>query len=167
MARETLILNNPTLKLADTQAGLDAAVGTFECQVNSLAITSVPVYNTIPATGCAGASQSPGRTGYQLDLTYLQDWGATESLSQYAFDNDGARKWYRFNADAVQYPDLQAEGECYVAAGSYGGTFGDGSAAQSTSTWPCVDKPAITNTPGLPLAGDAAASSDALADAVA
>ena len=146
MARQVLILNNPTVKLADTQAGLDAAAETFECQINSLAITSVPVYNTIPATGCAGASQSPGRTGYQLDIVYLQDWTAgADSLSQYAFDNDGQRKWYRFNADTVEAPDLQAEGECYIAAGSYGGTFGDGSAAQSTSTWPCVDKPAITN----------------------
>jgi hypothetical protein len=145
MARETLILNNPTVVLADTAAGLDAG-DAFECQINSLSITPQPVYNTIPATGCAGASQSPGRTGYQLDVVYLQDWGAADSLSQYAFDNDGLMSWYRFTADTVQFPNLQAEGQCYLAAGAYGGTFGDGSAAQSTSTWPCLDKPAITNT---------------------
>ena len=146
MAREVIILNNPKLMLADTQAGLDAAVGTFECQVNSAVITPQPVYNTIPSTGCAGATQSPGRTGYQIDVVYLQDWQSTTSLSKYAYDNDGLPVWYRLIADDVQYPDLEAEGQVYMTAGAYGGTFGDGSAAQSTSTWPCLDKPVINNT---------------------
>lgn len=144
MAREVLILNNPTLVLADTQVGLDAG-DAFECQINSLALTPQPVYNTVPSTGCAGASQSPGRTGYQADVVYLQDWQNPDGLSQYTYVHDGEATWYRFVADKLQYPDLQAEGQCYLAAGAFGGTFGDGSAPQSTSTWPCIEKPAITN----------------------
>lgn len=146
MAREVLILNNPTLTLADTQLGLDTGEP-YECQITSAVLTPTPVYATIPATGCAPASQSPGKTGYGLVVSWLEDWGATQSLSQYAFDNDTMPTWFRFVADSVQYPNLQAEGQVYLAPGAYGGTFGDGSAAPSTATWPCVDTPAITNGP--------------------
>lgn len=144
MARSVLILNNPTLVLADTQAGLEAG-DAFECQITSARLTPAPTYQTVPSTGCAPASQSPGRTGWQIDAAWLDDWGADPSLSQYAFDHDTEAIWYRFVADSVQYPDLKAEGQVYMAPGGYGGTFGDGSAAASTATWPCVDVPAITN----------------------
>lgn len=144
MPRTAIILNNPVVIFAATQAELDTAP-TFECQLVSAVITPAPVYNTIPATGCAGATQSPGRTGFSLDLTWLTDWGATDSLSQYAWDNDGQRTWYRFTDDGTAGVGLatSAEGEAYVAAGGFGGTFGDGSAAQTTASWPCIDKPTI------------------------
>lgn len=149
MAREALILNNPTLVLADTQLGLDAG-DAFECQITSAVLTPTPVYNTIPATGCSGASQSPGRTGWGFVVAWLQDWAADPSLSMYAFDHDTEPTWYRFVADTVQYPDLTAEGQVYLSAGAMGGTFGDGSAAAATATWPCIATPAITNTPTGP-----------------
>src|SRR5262245_51694031 len=130
MARTAIILNNPTVTFADTQVGLDTAP-TFECQIISAVITPQPVYNTIPATGCAGATQSPGRTGFSLDLTWLTDWGATDSLSEFAWDNDGKPVWFRFVDDSTAAVGLatEAEGQAYVAAGGFGGTFGDGSAA--------------------------------------
>jgi hypothetical protein len=144
MARTAIILNNPTVTFADTLIGLDTSP-TFECQLISAVITPQPVYNTIPATGCAGATQSPGRTGFSLDLTWLTDWGAVESLSQFAWDNDGTATFFRFTDDgtAAAGAATTAEGQAYVAAGGFGGTFGDGSAAQTTATWPCVDKPTI------------------------
>jgi len=148
MARSALILNNPKLTLADTQLGLETAPP-FECQITTAALNPQPTYQTIPATGCAGATQSPGRTGWQMDVSWLEDWGvaAPGGLSQYTFDHDAQPVWYRFVADSVQYPDLMAEGQVYLTAGAYGGTFGDGSAALATATWPCVDTPTITNTP--------------------
>ena len=144
MSRTAIILNHPEVTFADTQAGL-ATSATFECQLISAVITPAPVYNTIPATGCAGATQSPGRTGFSLDLTWLTDWGATDSLSQFAWDNDGKAVWFRFTDDgsAAAGAASTAEGQAYVAAGGFGGTFGDGSAAQTTASWPCVDKPTI------------------------
>ena len=145
MAREALILNNPTVVLAATQAGLDAG-DAFECQITSAVLTPTPVYQTIPSTGCEGASQSPGRTGWGFVVAWLQDWGNADGLSRYALANDTVRTWYRFVADDVQYPDLQAEGEVYMSAGAYGGTFGDGSAAPATATWPCLSAPAVTDT---------------------
>jgi len=143
MARNVITLNRPIVKFADTEAGL-AAADAFECQITSAVLTPQPVYQTVPATGCAGASQSPGLTGWQLDVAWLQDWGSDPSMSQYAFDNDGLRKWYSLTLDSIGLPDTVATGEAYVAAGAFGGTFGDGSAAVATATWPCLAKPEIS-----------------------
>lgn len=144
MARTVLVLNNPLFMVADTQAGLDAGEA-FECQLTSALINPQPTTQTIPATGCAPATNSPGKTGYQLDLAWLQDWSAPAGgMSNYAFTNDGTSKWYRLVADKNATPQVIAEGQAYVVAGGFGGTFGDGSAAATTATWPCLDKPEIT-----------------------
>jgi hypothetical protein len=143
MARTALVLNNPTFKLAATQAGL--ATGTaYECQLTSAAITPVPNFNTIPSTGCAPATQSPGKTGWQLDMAWLQDWTASlGGLSGYAYTNDTKPMWFELTVDSTA-PTVKAVGQVYVVSGAYGGTFGDGSAAPATATWPCLDKPVIT-----------------------
>lgn len=143
MARSVITINNPIFKLADTQAALGTGTA-YECQLTSAAITPQPVFNTIPATGCAPATQSPGRTGFQLDLAWLQDWTATAGgLSGYAYDNDTEPKWFSLEVDSVDHPEVVATGQVYVVAGAYGGVFGDGSAAAATATWPCLDKPTI------------------------
>lgn len=153
MARTAMVWNKPTLKLADTEAGLTAGLA-VECQINSAVLTPAPVYNTIPPTGCAGASQSPGLTGWGLDLTWLQDWVDDGGLSQYAFANDGLPKWFELVPNSAD-PTVGATGQAYVAAGSFGATFGDGSAAQSTASWPLLDKPDITPVFTPPVAADA------------
>ena len=142
MSRNVIVLNNPIVKFADTEAGLTTG-DAFECQITSAVLTPTPVYNTIPATGCAGASQSPGRTGWGLVVAWLQDWGSDPSMSWYAFEHDTELKWYSVTLDSIGLPDQVATGELYVSAGAYGGTFGDGSAAVATATWPCTDKPTI------------------------
>jgi len=165
MARTLLILTNPTLELADDQAGLDTGTA-FECQITSAAITPQPTSQTIPATGCAPATNSPGKTGYSLDLAWLQDWNAEDGgLSKYAYDNDTLPKWFRLTADknAAVGSEVVAEGQAYVVAGAFGGTFGDGSAAAATATWPCLDKPAITVPDVTPLAATATKTKTATA----
>jgi hypothetical protein len=143
MARSVITINNPIFKLSDTEAGLTAGTG-YECQLTSAAVTPQPVTNTIPATGCAPATQSPGRTGFQLDLAWLQDWSAPAGgLSGYAYENDTAPKWFSLQLDSAD-AEVIAKGQVYVVAGAYGGTFGDGSAAAATASWPCLDKPDIT-----------------------
>ncbi len=142
MSRNVIVLNNPIVTFADDQAGLTTGEA-YECQLTSAVLTPTPVYNTIPATGCAGASQSPGRTGWGLVVAWLQDWGSDPSLSWYAFENDTELKWYSVTLDSIGMPDQVATGQLYVSAGAYGGTFGDGSAAVATATWPCTDKPTI------------------------
>jgi hypothetical protein len=141
MARTVIVLNAPVFKLADTEVGLTAGTA-YECQLTSATITANPQFNTIPSTGCAPSSQSPGRTQFQLDLAWLQDWtAAAGGLSGYAYTNDTEPKWFSFSLDGGA--TVVATGEVYVVAGGYGGTFGDGSAAAATATWPCLDKPDI------------------------
>lgn len=154
MARTVLRFNNPTLKLADTEAGLSTGTA-YECQVTSAVVTANPTFQEIPATGCAPATQSPGQTGYQLDVEWLQDWNAPAGgLSGYAFENDGAPKWIEIVPDVAD-PTTKLTGQVYIVAGNFGGTFGDGSAGVSTATWPFVDKPVVTT----PVAAAAARAS--------
>lgn len=152
MPRTLIRLNSPTLKVADTEAGLTAGMA-VECQVTEARVQAQPQYNTIPATGCAGATQSPGTTGWQLLLNWLQDWtaGAAASLSVFAFENDGQEVWFELTPDAAD-TTTTLTGHAFCAAGDYGGTFGDGSAADATATWPLLDKPDIV-TPVVAAAG--------------
>ncbi|RPH33795.1 MAG: hypothetical protein EHM90_00090 [Chloroflexi bacterium] len=144
MARTVIVLNNPVLKLADTELELATGVA-YECQVTEARVTATPNYNTIPSTGCAGATQSPGLTSYSLDLAWLQDWSAAGGgLSGWADDHDGQPAWFEFSLDGGD-ATVKATGEVYVTAGSYGGVFGDGSpAAVDVTSWPCVSRPVIT-----------------------
>jgi hypothetical protein len=132
--------DHPTLRVATSEAELETGLG-VECQVTSALVQAQPNYQQIPATGCAPAAQSPGRTGWQLVLNYLQDWTAGEaaSLSWFLYDNDGAEVWFQLDPDTT----TSITGNGYAVAGDFGGTFADGSAAVATSTWPLLDKPAV------------------------
>jgi len=144
MPRTVLVMTNPTLKVADTEAGLAAGTA-YECQITSAAINTTVAFNTIPATGCAGASQSPGAPSYQLDIAWLQDWTAAGGgLSGWAWENKGKAMWVELVPDALNAPTVKAVGQVYVTPGQFGGTFGDGSAGPATATWPYVNEPTIT-----------------------
>lgn len=144
MARDVMIFNSPTLRVATSQAELAAGIA-VECQVTSARVQAQPQYQTIPATGCAGASQSPGRTGWQLVLNWLQDWrkGEAASLSWFAFENDGRDVWFELVPDSAD-ATTSIEGHAFATSGDFGGTFGDGSAADATATWPLVEAPVPT-----------------------
>jgi hypothetical protein len=161
MPRTVMIFNNPTLKVATDQAGL-ATGQAVECQVTSARVTVTPTYVTIPATGCAGASQSPGLSGYALELAWLDDWTtpAPGGLSSFAWENDGLPVWFELTPDATDVSQ-KVTGNAYASAGGYGGVFGDGSAATSTATWPCIDKP----TAPPPVAATATATDDTVDEA--
>jgi hypothetical protein len=143
MPRSVITINNPVFKLADTEAALTGGTA-YECQLTSASITPVPTSQTIPSTGCSPASTSPGRTGFTLDLAWLQDWTKPSGgLSGYAYLNDTELAWFSLQLDSDDATVL-AKGQVFVVAGAYGGTFGDGSAAAAAATWPCLDKPVIT-----------------------
>lgn len=143
MPRVVQIYNSPTLKVATTEAGLASGQG-VECQVTSAIVTAQPTYQTIPSTGCAGASQSPGLTGYQLELAWLQDWNAAApgGLSYFAYTNDGGEVWFELTPDSAD-ATTKLTGHAFCSAGGFGGTFGDGSAATATATWPLVEPPEV------------------------
>jgi hypothetical protein len=132
---------------ADDEAGLTAttpAPSDFKCQVNSAAINAVPKLQTVPATFCNAETQVPATTGWQLVLTFMQDWGATpDSLSQYLFDNDATLKWFLMTPTDVTLDSVPAaKGQCWIVAGAYLGAAG--APVNATSTMPVAAKPTIT-----------------------
>lgn len=147
MPRVLMQWTRPTVKIATTQPGLAAGLA-VECQLNSAILTPVPTTVTVPATGCAAATNAPGSTGWQLDVAWLQDWTAgddTESLSRFAFEHDTEAVWVQLIPNAADVTNSALTGQFFMVSGGYGGVFGDGSAAATTATWPAVDKPTITD----------------------
>ena len=142
MSAPTVItITDGVLILADDEAGLNAGMG-FECQVTEAAINATPNLQTVPATWCAPESQAPAATGYELAITWLQDWTANGGgLSMYAFENDTQTKWFSMQLDA-DVATTVAKGTVRLVAGSYGGAAG--TPLTATATWPLAAKPEIT-----------------------
>jgi len=142
MARTAIIMNHPTFRLATTQAGLTAGTA-YECQLTQAIINAIPNFTTIPATACAPATQSPGKTGWELAIDWLQDWTASlGGLSGFAYTNDTLAMWYELVVDTGT-PTVKATGQVYLVSGSYGGPIGTGDALAASAVWPCLDKPVI------------------------
>jgi len=155
MASANIInIKNAHVRFADTEAGLTAAAD-FQCQVNSAAINANPSLQTVPATFCAPESQMPAATGWELVLTWLQDWGvpssvgppATGSLSQFMFDNDATLQWFSIEPVDVALADVpMASGQCWIVAGAY---LGDaGTPLQATANCPLPQKPTLAPAAG-------------------
>jgi hypothetical protein len=158
-----IVVTNGTLLLADDEAGLVTGVG-YECQVSSAAINATPNLQQVPATFCAPASQIPAATGFELALTWLQDWTSPGGgLSGYAYTNDTLTKFFSLTLNDQTEPI--ATGSVRVVAGAYGGDAGVPLTSQTV--WPLVNKPTITMPAPLPLAGaeQAPADADTLQDA--
>lgn len=142
MPATVIVITNAHLKLADTEAGLTTGVD-YQCQVTEAAINATPNLQTIPATFCQAEGQAPAATGYELALTWLQDWtAATGGLSGYAYTNDALEKWFSLTlTDSATGPPV-ATGKVRIVAGSYGGAAG--TPLTTTQTWPIQGKPVIT-----------------------
>ena len=141
MPRSVIVITDGSLKLADSQAGLTTGTA-FECQVIEAAVNATPNMQTVPATWCAGESQSAGATGWELAVTWLQDWRSpTGGLSGYAYTNDAQAKWFELKLDKDDTTPV-ATGQAYVVAGAFGGAAGV--PAQASATWPCLAKPSVT-----------------------
>lgn len=135
-----IIITDAVLKLADDAAGL-ATGEAWECQTTSCAINATPNLQTVPATFCSPSSQAPAATGYELAITWLQDWTAPGGgLSMYAYNNDTLTKAFSLTLNGATEP--MATGTVRVVAGSYGGDAGVPLTA--TAVWPCPVKPTIT-----------------------
>lgn len=157
MPRTVMTFIQPTLKVADTEAGL-AAGDAYECQITSAVISASVSFNTIPATGCSGPTQSPGAPAYSMTLDWLQDWSAPGGgLSKWAEDHAGMPAWVELvpnTADAA----TKATGPVTVSPGAFGGTFGDGSAGVAGApVWPFSDRPTFA----VPVVAAAAAGAEA------
>jgi hypothetical protein len=145
MPTEYLQLIDPIFKVADTEAGL-AAGEAFQCQLNRATLIPTPSSNAVPATGCAPATNLPGKAAWAVQLDWLQDWSVPGGgLSAYAYVEESELKWFSLATSAdVDAPKVV--GQAYVTPGAFGGVFG-GPAAAATATWNCAGRPTITYPP--------------------
>ena len=135
-----IIITEGELALADSEEDLALGEYDFQCQVTEAAINATPNLQTVPATFCEPESQSPAATGFELAVTWLQDWTAPGGgLSKYAFDNDTLTKWFSLKLDTGE---TVATGQTRIVAGAFGGAAG--TPLSTSTTWPLASKPNIT-----------------------
>lgn len=149
MPRHVITIDNATVEFGPTATVVD-----FSCQVNSAALTPSPNNVDVPATFCVGASQTAAPSSFALDLTYLQDWGETASVSQYLYDND-ASQGVAFHVEGINTATgtpVACDGTCTIVAGQYGGEAG--TPLQATVSLPVDGKPTIEPATGATNAAD-------------
>ena len=113
---------------------------TFECQVSNFIISSNPQSITIPATYCQGATQKAQPSQFSVNITYMQDWGEADSLSELLYAEDGNLLYFEF--DPTDTSAGTWDGTCYAVAGDVGGE-GQGLWVSSEEL-PCPAKPTYT-----------------------
>lgn len=132
------------LRVSTTQGGLatnDAQDTAITEQVTSFRVVPSANLVDIPATFSTGAGQSAAASSWRLEVSYLQDWGKTDGMSKFLFDNDGGLMWFRF--DPAGATEDGFEGECYLTSGAYGGAA-DGNWVDDL-VFPCPSKPTRNN----------------------
>ena len=67
----------------------DPPTGDYSCQVINFTLESVAVTTERAGTFCAAPATLNGASSWQVSFEYLQDWGATDSISELFFENDG------------------------------------------------------------------------------
>jgi hypothetical protein len=96
-----------------------------------------------PGTFCAAPTTVPGKSSWFAAFDYLQDWGATDSLSQLLFDHDGEALDFTFRPDVDTVPTVK--GTLYARAGAFGG--GAGEVWQSSGRCPLIAAPTFEAAP--------------------
>jgi hypothetical protein len=130
-------LNDPVITIADTEAGLTAG-DEIHCQMSAATLTTSANEKDVPQTGCYPPTKLIGDPSYALELAWLQDWSDPSGVSRFAQEFNGQRKWVSFLLDEADATTV-VTGEVTVAAGQYGGTFGD--LAVASASWPFAGQP--------------------------
>ena len=117
-----------------------APTTTHECQLSGFAIEASANSTAIAGTYCAGPTTRATASSFAVNMSYLTDWGATDSLSQLLWDNDGKLLYFVFTPTDPEMPD--ASGQFWAIAGPFGGPGND--VWTGTGTMPCPEKPTIT-----------------------
>lgn len=141
MATARTILNPKNLgsiKFADNSGAIPAGVEQG-FQITDFQVKPRPNMAAAPGTYGAPPTNVPGASSWDLIISYLQDWGSTDSLSEYMFTNDGALKFFRIDPAMTGVKGF--EGACYIVAGLYAGPSGGNWV--DTATMPCPNKPTL------------------------
>lgn len=127
--------NSGTITLGPT--GSEKSI---ECQIVNWRCEPEANDSQVPGTYCEAPSTVPGRSSWFAAFDYVQDWGATDSLSQMLFDNDGRPLDFTFSPDVAGVPTVT--GTLYARAGAFGGPAGE--VWQSSGRCPLVTAPTLT-----------------------
>lgn len=110
----------------------------FRKHVSSVAFT--PSSSTVTWTGLGLNTHTDANTAtWTCDLTFIQDWTSTESLSQYLYANEGSTVEVEFRPTSGNGPTFLAE--IVITPGAIGGAVG--SATESTVSLGCNGKPVL------------------------
>ena len=118
----------------------DPPTGDYSCQVINFTLESVAVTTDRAGTFCAAPATLNSASSWQVSFEYLQDWGATDSISELLFENDGSEIFFSFVPDVATVPT--ASGSFNAQAGNYGGDAG--TSWTSSGTCGLTGKPTIT-----------------------
>jgi hypothetical protein len=115
----------------------------FRAQLTKGQLTASPsnTTKTIEATFCAPAEErpNPGKTSFNLEISFYQDPSLRAGLSSFLFQHDTEEAYFMFGLDGEHPP--KAIGRVRLAAGAFGG---DARALlKADLTLPCSRKPDI------------------------
>jgi len=130
--------NAGTIELA--LAGVTPLVS-YACQVTSLVLEPAQNTTTTPGTYCQAPHDTPGLSSWAMVISFLQDWGATPSLSEFTLTNDGELCDFEFTSSSpATIPSMT--GQAYVTATAFGGDPG-AVWAVSTQRWSMKTAPTL------------------------
>jgi len=119
----------------------DPPTTVVSCQVTVLEVAPEASYVNVPTTtGCEPRDALQG-VKRNLRMTWLQDWGATDSLSEFMETNEGESVFIEFIPNGATTPKWVYE--VTAIGGGEGGTMGDLAVAD-------VTLPVVTRTPTMP-----------------
>ena len=136
MAAPVLQFGSGTISVGITASPTDQ----FECQITDFRVTASANIGQVSGTYCTGPSSYAQKSNFSVDMAFLSDFGATASLSDLLWDNDGEILHFKFTPSDVTIPE--ATGTFYAVAPTFGGE-GD-SLWTSTGSMPCPEKPTLT-----------------------
>ena len=134
MAAPVLIFGSGVILIGDAATPTDP----FECQISEFTVNASANIGQIPGTYCQGPSQYGQASTYAVQMTFMQDWGETSSLSQLLWDNDGELLYFEFTPDAG---GIDCVGSFYAIGGSFGG--GGDQVWTTTASMPCPAQPVV------------------------
>ena len=130
--------NSGTIKLGTASADTEV-----QCQVTNYALTPSANTSEVAGTYCSPPTQTVGKSTWSLDFDFMQDWGASPSLSELLMNNDGEDLQFEFTPTDTSLP--KASGTCKAVAGAFGGPAGE--AWTASASLPVIGTPTMTPQP--------------------
>ncbi len=119
--------------------------GDYSCQILEVSLEGDPQTVDGDATLCSPATTDYVSDIWSLNLTYYQDWGAPDSLSQFLFENRRTVVAYTVEGiNVMGQGTVEAAGTVQLRPGPYGGKAGENLTGEVQLS--CQEDPTFTFT---------------------